>query len=69
LEEKTRIIKNAEYSHENTVEEMKSKILMLTSIIENKKINENGKKTSKIKPQDEGKLMYFIIRCCGFEVG
>jgi hypothetical protein len=61
LDEKSRILKSSEYSHENTVEELKSKIHVLNSLLENQKqLDRDKEKNKKDKKEkiDDGKNDY-----------
>lgn len=55
IDEKAKLLKNAEYSHESTVEELRSKIVVLNTLLENKKQTDKEVKKSK-KAQEDGVL-------------
>ena len=60
LDEKTKLLKTIQSNHEDNIEELKTKIFALNSVLENQKQNEKSKKKStKIKEDGKKKLFSF----------
>ncbi len=56
MDEKSKLIKTSEYSHENIIEELRSKIHVLNTLLENKKQSEIEQPKKSKKNLDDGKI-------------
>jgi hypothetical protein len=61
LDEKSKLIKTSEYSHENIIEELRSKIHVLNTLLENKKHSEIEQPKKNKKNLDDGKIFIFYF--------